>query len=241
MATGTLDPADLIVLTPSSKPVAELAQQAGARINPPPQDFAEARAVVLAVKPAVWRQAVTAVIPTLAADATIVSVMAGVRSEALTKVFVRPVARVMPTTAVANGQGVAALWSANKKAADVARALFAPLADVVELPDEDAMDIATAVSGSGPAYVYAFTRALAEAGVAAGLNGEAAIRLARGAIRSAAAADPSTSLDDLIARIASPGGTTQAGLAALATDDALDRSVDAAVRAALARARELGT
>ena len=72
--------------------------------------------------------------------------------------------------------------------------LFAPLADVVELSAEDQIDIATAVAGSGPAYVHAFSRAMAEAGVQAGLSPDDAVRLARGAVRSAAAAESATSL-----------------------------------------------
>ncbi|CAN5432016.1 pyrroline-5-carboxylate reductase [soil metagenome] len=238
--TGALDPSDLIILSPSSKTIAEAAKTKGARINPPLDALAWARAVVLAVKPAKWREASAALVEAFAPDAVIVSVMAGVRAADVSETFLgRSVARVMPTTAVATGQGVAALWSANRVAREAAHALFDGLAETVELDAEALIDVATAVAGSGPAYVHAFTRALAEAGVAQGLNPDAALRLARGAVRSAASADPASPLDDLIARVASPGGTTEAGLKALAEGRALDTAVEAAVNAALRRAREL--
>jgi len=240
LKTGTVDPAELIILTPSEKPVAEQARAKGARVNPPLEALADARAVVLSVKPARWKDAVEPLIAALPADATVVSVMAGVRTATIGAVLSpRAVVRVMPTTAVASGQGVAAVWSADEGARTVAHALFAPLAEVVDLGEERHMDIATAVAGSGPAYVHAFTRALAAAGEEAGLDADSALKLARGAVRSAASADPSESLEALIARVASPGGTTEAGLRALNQNAELDEAVEAAVFAALLRAREL--
>jgi pyrroline-5-carboxylate reductase len=240
LATGAVAAKDLIILTPSSKPIAEQAAAQGARINPPVEVLAEARAVVLAVKPAKWREASAALTEAFAPDAVVISVMAGVRAEDISETYLgRTVARVMPTTGVATGQGVAGLWSANQIGREVARPLFEPMADTVELDREDLIDVATAVAGSGPAYVHAFTRALAEAGQAQGLTPEAALRLARGAVRSAASSDPQTSLADLISRVASPGGTTEAGLRALARDRGLDGVVEAAVAAGLNRARQL--
>lgn len=238
--TGALDAKDLIILTPSSKPVAEMAAARGARVNPPLAELIEARAVVLAVKPAKWREASADLLEAFAPDAVLLSVMAGVRAQDISETYLgRSVARVMPTTAVATGQGVAGLWSANRVAREAAHQLFDGLADTVDLDREDLIDVATAVAGSGPAYVHAFTRALAEAGVAEGLDADSALRLARGAVRSAASADPASSLAELIGRIASPGGTTQAGLNALAEGRALDKAVEAAVAAGLKRAREL--
>lgn len=238
--TGAVAAKDLIILTPSSKPIAEQAKALGARVNPPAEALMAARAVVLAVKPAKWREASASLHEAFAPDAVLVSVMAGVRAEDISETYLgRTVARVMPTTGVATGHGVAALWSANQVGREVARPLFAPMADTVDLDREDLIDVATAVAGSGPAYVHAFTRALAEAGEAQGLTPEAALRLARGAVRSAASSDPQTSLADLIARVASPGGTTEAGLKALGHDRGLDAVVEVAVAAGLNRAREL--
>lgn len=233
---GPVAASDLLILTPSPKPAADRAAGLGATLNPGPADIARAGRVVLAVKPAAWRQALEPLAGDLHPRALIVSVMAGVRADDIAAVANRPVARVMPTTAVAQGRGVAALWAQGQHAA-AAEALFAPLADVVPLAAEADLDAATAVAGSGPAFVFALIQAMAEAGRAEGLDAGAADRLARGALRSAAAqVEGQASLSDLIARIASPGGTTRAGLDAAPTIDAAAAS---AVSAAIARARAL--
>lgn len=238
LASGAVDPRDLIILTPSEKPVAEIARRAGARINPPVETLSGARAMVLAVKPAKWRDAAAVLAPRVG-DAPVISVMAGVRAADLADAFAGPVARVMPTTGVAVGKGVAGLWGVDASAVAVARSLFAPVATVVDIPDEAMMDAVTAVAGSGPAYVFAFTRALAAAGEAQGLPSAVAADLARATVRSAAAGlEGAESVEDLIARVASPGGTTEAGLKALSAEG-LDTAVEAAVAAAKARAEAL--
>lgn len=240
LATSTVSPADLIVLTPSDKPAAEAARARGARINPPLEALRDARAVVLAVKPAKWREALGPTLDHLPADTPVVSVMAAVRAADIAAVAGRPAARVMPTTAVAQARGVAGLWSDDAGARAAARSLFSAIADVVDLPAEAAMDAATATAGSAPAFIYAFVQALARAGEAQGLSADAAGRLARGALRSAAAgAETGVGLDDLVARIASPGGTTRAGLDAMEAAGDLDRAARAAVDAAVARAKEI--
>ncbi|MNJ44469.1 Pyrroline-5-carboxylate reductase [compost metagenome] len=167
--------------------------------------------------------------------------MAGVRGETISQGYAgRPVVRVMPTTGVAQARGVATLWSADARALAVGQALFEPIAETVLLDDEALMHAATAVSGCGPAYFFAFTRALAQAGEAEGLSPEAAARLARATLRSAAAGVEGTdSLGALIDRVASPGGVTQAGLVALNENGALDRAVQYAVTAAVAKSTEL--
>lgn len=200
---------------------------------------ADTRALVIAVKPAHWREAVAPLAPSLAHDAVVVSVMAGVRACDIARVLPRPIARVMPTIAVAQAQGVAAVWSDDPRAVTLAHALFGRVADTVDLADEALLDPATAVAGSGPAFFHAFAQALASAGVEAGLPQDMAERLARGALRSAGAgAATALSLTDLIARIASPGGTTQAGLDALHASGLAD-AAKATVSAAVARARAL--
>lgn len=239
LATGAVDPRDLIILTPSQKPVAEAARAKGARVNPGAEALAEARAVVLAVKPAYWRAALAPLADHLAPGAVIVSVMAGIGVSAIADASGRRVARVMPTTGVAQAQGVAALWAAADDARDTARGLFDAIADVVELEDESLMDAATAVAGSAPAFIHAFTQALADAGEGQGLPREAALRLAQGALRSAGAgAATGEPLSALIERIASPGGTTRAGLDAMAANGDLERAAEAAVKAAVARAKQ---
>jgi pyrroline-5-carboxylate reductase len=238
LKTGALPAHDLIVLTPSDKAAAETARAQGARVNPPVAVFSEARALLLAVKPAKWREALSPLVEALNPDAVIVSVMAGVAASDIHAVSGRPIARVMPTTAVAQGRGVAALWSDDAAARETARGLFQAMAEVVDLTDEAHIDVATAAAGSAPAFIHAFVQALARAGEAEGLSADAATRLARGALRSAGAGvETGEALDALIARIASPGGTTRAGLDAMAASGDLDRAASAAVRAAVQRAR----
>ena len=238
LKTGAVAARDLIILTPSSKPAAEAAGKAGARVNPPAAALGEVGVLVLAVKPAKWREALTPLVGDLNPGALIVSVMAGVAAADIAAVSGRPVARVMPTTAVAQGRGVAALWSSHDAARETARRLFAAMAGVVDLDQEAQIDVATAAAGSAPAFIHAFVQALARAGEAEGLSAEAAMRLARGALRSAGAGvETGEPLETLIARIASPGGTTRAGLDAMAASGDLDRAAEAAVRAAVQRAR----
>jgi pyrroline-5-carboxylate reductase len=238
LKTGAVAARDLIILTPSDKPLAEAARTQGARINPSLADLAEAGALVLAVKPAKWREALSPLVAMLNPEAVIVSVMAGVPAADIRAVAGRPAARVMPTTAVAQGRGVAALWSDRGPARETARGLFAAMAEVVDLDLEEHIDVATATAGSAPAFIHAFVQALARAGEAEGLSVDAATRLARGALRSAGAGvETGEPLDTLIARIASPGGTTRAGLDAMAASGDLDRAAEAAVRAAVQRAR----
>lgn len=240
LATATVAPDDLVILTPSEKPSAEAARGRGARINPPSEALSGARALVLAVKPAKWREALGPVLASLSPDTIIVSVMAGVMAGDIAALTGRPVARVMPTTGVAQARGVAALWSADIEAREAARRLFGAIADVVDLDSEALMDAATAVAGSAPAFIHAFVQALARAGEAQGLSREAAQRLARGALRSAGAgAETGEPLDALIGRVASPGGTTRAGLDAMGATGDLDRAAEAAVEAAVQRARTI--
>jgi len=171
----------------------------------------------------------------------VVSIAAGVKSADIGAAFAgRRVARVMPTTGVAIGKGVASIFSTDSGARSVAHALFDPVASTVDLDDEALMDVATAVSGSAPAYLYAFIEALEAAGAAHGLDAMAARRLARNTITSAAALlelggeDPA----ELRRQVTSPGGTTEAALKVLLP--ALGELMDGAVAAAVARAKELG-
>ena len=241
LKTGAVAPEDLIILTPSSKPAAEQARALGAQINPPLEALAEASAFVIGVKPAKWLEASKDILPHLNKDAVIVSVMAGVRGETISDGFEgRSVVRIMPTTGVAVARGVATIWASEAAARQLGEDLFGPIAETVHLDEEEVLHAATAVSGCGPAYFFDFTRALAKAGVEAGLEPEAAERLARATLRSAAAGvEGPEGLDALIDRVASPGGVTQAGLVAMNENDALNRVAQSAVDAAVAKSTEL--
>ncbi len=241
LLTGTVAASDLIILTPSEKPAAEVARAKGARINPPLEALTQAAAIVLAVKPALWREVMAPLAPFLNDRAVILSVMAGVTAPTLAEGLGGwPIVRVMPTTGVSRGRGVASVWSADPRAEGIGRALFEPMAETVVLADEALMDAATAVAGSGAAYFYAFTEALARAGEAAGLDAATANVLACATLRSAADAMGDDALEALIGRIASPGGSTRAGLDAMAKDGRLTTMLDETVAAAVRRNREMG-
>lgn len=233
---------DILVRDPYPTPA--LAAMNGLSINPPDGDLVRAGTVLLAVKPQLWRDAAAEIAPHLAPDAVIVSIAAGVAAADISEVFGgRRVARVMPTTAVAIGQGTASLFADDPEARARARALFEPVASVVDLDDETLMHAATAVSGSAPAYLYAFIEALEAAGVRAGLSFEASRILARSTISGAAALLANSGEDpaELRRQVTSPGGTTEAALNVLlpatgGLPDLLREAVGAAVR----RSKELG-
>ncbi|MGZ3305681.1 MAG: pyrroline-5-carboxylate reductase family protein, partial [Asticcacaulis sp.] len=212
---GHATPSEVMIvdLKPGDEPKAWAAD--GARLNPPPESWSEARTVLLAVKPQGWHAVAAILNGNLRPDAVLVSVMAGVQTPSLMQAFKgHAVARVMPTTGVATGKGVASIFAPSPEALEAARGLFGPMAATVILAEEAQMDSATAVSGSGPAYVYAFVRALERAGVETGLSRSHARDLARGTLVSAARLLDATGEepDDLIAKVASPGGTTEAAL-----------------------------
>jgi len=238
-ATGAFAAADLIVRDPNVDPAAF----EGARVNPPLEAVGAAKTVLLAVKPQIWREAVRDVASHLAPDAIIVSIAAGVRAADISEAFGgRRVARVMPTTAVAIGRGTASVFAEDANARAVAHRLFAPVATVVDLPSEDLLHAATAVSGSAPAYLYAFVEALEAAGGGQGLDPADSARLARATIIGAAALMEQGGEEpaELRKQVTSPGGTTAAALAVLMGEggfgDLLPRALDAAV----ARSKELG-
>ncbi|HEY8004286.1 MAG TPA: pyrroline-5-carboxylate reductase [Phenylobacterium sp.] len=236
-------PAELMIVDPQPSEVARAAERAGAAINPPEAELAKARTVLLCVKPQLWQEAAAQTAPWLGADALVVSIAAGVKSADLARAFgERPVARVMPTTAAAIGQGTASVFAEAPVALARARALFEPLGTVVELADEAQMHAATAVSGSGPAYLYAFVEALEAAGVSAGLPPRDAARLARSTIIGAAVlmARPGAEPTDLRRQVTSPGGTTEAALNVLLSDHGLPPLLREAVVQAVRRSKELG-
>ena len=236
-------PAELIIVDPQPSEAAEAAARAGAKLNPPDAALAAARTVILAVKPQVWREAAQRYAPLLGADAVVVSIAAGVMAKDIAHAFGgRPVARVMPTTAAAIGQGTASLYAEDPQVRARARALFEPLGVVVDLADEGQMHAATAVSGSGPAYLYAFVEALEAAGAAAGLPARDASRLARSTVAGAAAllAGSGAEPADLRRQVTSPGGTTEAALNVLLGEHGLPPLLREAVARALQRSKELG-
>ncbi len=241
--TRALEASDFIIVDLAPGETAQRACEAGARLNPPAGAYSEARTVLLALKPQVWRSATEALTSQLDPEATLISVMAGVSSAALIEQFGnRPVVRAMPTTATAVGKGSTGIWSASAEFTNQIAELFAPLGSVAQLEVEDQIHAVTAASGSAPAYLYAVVEALEAAGVAVGLGPQTARALARQALIGAAALLESSgeSAETLRRQVTSPRGTTEAALAVLTGDGALDDLLGRTVAAAAARSRELG-
>ena len=234
--------ADLAFRDPHAGQDALEALAQGASANP--EDLRAFRTVVLAVKPQVWRSVASELAGSLSPDAVVVSVVAGVRSAALAQAFPgHRTARVMPTTGVAAAQGVATLYATDDQARARAHAVFDPIATSVDLEDEALMDAATAVSGSAPAYLYAFIEALEQAGADAGLPQATARTLARATLASAAVLLRETGEEpaELRRQVTSPGGVTQAALGVLmAPATGLPALMAQAVAAAVRRSGELG-
>ena len=200
--------------------------------------------VVLAVKPQKFEAIAGDLRPLADRGVLGVSIMAGITLGALGEAIGSRIVRAMPNTPAAIGKGITAEAAGPGVGANdrsTVDALLAPTGNVVWLADEAQIDIVTAVSGSGPAYFFRFTEALAKAGGDAGLPIALSTQLARATFVGAAAlADAdSAALAQLRQQVTSPGGTTAAGLAPMDADDAIDRLVGKVVAAAATRSRDL--
>jgi pyrroline-5-carboxylate reductase len=244
-AVDAIAPSDLSIHDPHPGAAARAAQAWGAWLNGGDSELSRARTIVLAVKPQVWREVAADIEPKLTPGAVLVSIVAGVGEASLAAAFPRQrIARAIPTTAAALNVGSASLWSSDPVARARARTLFEPLGAVVDLDDEALMHVATAASGSAPAYVYALAEALEAAARARGLEAGAARQLSRSAIVGAAALLEAKDEDaaELRRQVASPGGTTEAALNVLLdADNGIMPLIDRAVGAAADRSRALAS
>ena len=200
--------------------------------------------LVWAVKPQVFAEA-AAPVAVHVAGATQLSIMAGVRVaslQAATRVLA--VVRCMPNTPALVGQGMTALFAASgvdAAARALCEAVMRCAGDALWVASEAQLDAVTALSGSGPAYVFYFLEAMQRAGAALGLDAEQARHLATRTFAGAAAlaADSDEPLATLRERVTSKGGTTFAALTSL-QKDGVGEAFERAMRAAHARAVELG-
>lgn len=234
---------DLMIADLHPSETAHEAERAGARLSPSEAELRSAQTVVLAVKPQTWADVARQYATVLGPDAVVISTVAGIEARAIAQAFGgRAAARAMPNTAVAINRGTIGLYADDPAALTHARALFDPLGTVIELTDESLIHAATAVGGSGPAYLYAFVEALEAAGAAAGLAPEDARRFARATVTGAAALLGETSEEPLELRrqVTSPGGTTEAALSVLLGDHGLPALLRDAVAKAAHRSKELG-
>ncbi len=220
----------------------------GVAHNPPLDDVYKAGidAVVIAVKPQMANE-VLGQFAGLASQAIVISVMAGKTIAGISAALggARKIARTMPNLPAAIGKGVSGLYAAeavDDAGRDLVEVLMRAAGETVWVSAEADIDFVTAISGSGPAYYFLLTEALAEAGEALGLSKETAAKLARATFTGAGALMETEARSPAHIRraVTSPGGTTEAALNILDGDaKALGRLVNEAVRAAAARARDL--
>ena len=243
---GGLDRKAVVVVDPA--PPADSAAflaAAGIRETPVPLEGIKAKVIVVAVKPQIIGNILPGLRPlvgrgtvtlSIAAGTTLASLAAGIGDSAIV--------RSIPNTPAQVGRGITAAI-ANDHVSTAGRALVTRLlqavGEVVWVTDEDLINAVTAVSGSGPAYVFLLAECLAEAAVAAGLDGDSAARLARATVTGAGELLHRSDLpaDQLRKNVTSPKGTTEAALKVLMARNGLAPLMKKAVAAAKKRSREL--
>jgi pyrroline-5-carboxylate reductase len=240
-----LDAKRVAVLEPQPAPQIAILANDGVRLNPDPGTLADVSALVVAIKPQIAAEALPPLGPMIGASTVVVSIMAGRTLNFIAGALNKPCAlvRAMPNTPAAIGRGITVAVPRGASAAqrDLADRLLAATGSVEWTDDEALMDAVTAVSGSGPAYVFLLAEALAEAGVASGLPPALAAKLARETVAGSGELLHRSELDAAVLRqnVTSPGGTTAAALEVLMSTDGLAALMTKAVAAATKRSREL--
>ena len=237
LAAGVLVPGEVTVLDPVATP-----PEGVAVVREPPAGAFDL--VVLAIKPQQFAALAPALAP-LADGALIVSILAGTDCAQLAaRLPGARVVRIMANLAAAFGLSPVALY-AGPGITDADRALLDKLGHALGpaewLANEDLLHAVTALGGSGPGFVYRLLEALAKGGAELGLEPQASAKMALAMVRGAAelAARSGEDFAALAAKVASPGGTTRAGLDELERDDAADRLIGATLKAAHDRSVEL--
>ena len=239
-----LDPKRVVVIEPYPSGEISALMTQGVRLNPSAGNVGAAATLVVAVKPQMFREAGPALKPLVGPSTLVVSIMAGTPIAALEEVCGGSVVRAMPNTPAAIGRGITVAVAANQVSAAqraVADALLRATGSVEWVDDENLMDAVTAVSGSGPAYIFLLAEELARAGVEAGLPAELATRLARETVAGSGellrrSQDSSATLRK---NVTSPGGNTASALEVLMGDGGLQPLMIRAVAAATKRSKEL--
>jgi pyrroline-5-carboxylate reductase len=239
-----LDPKNVVVIEPYPSGEISALAATGIRLNPSPKDIGNAATLVVALKPQMFGEAGPGLKPFAGPSTLVVSIMAGITIASLEQVCGGSVVRAMPNTPAAIGRGITvAVPARNVSAAQraVADALLRATGSVEWIADESLMDAVTAVSGSGPAYVFLLAEELARAGVEAGLPAELATRLARETVAGSGELLHRSDLASATLRqnVTSPGGTTAAALQVLMGPDGMQSLMTRAVAAATRRSREL--
>lgn len=252
LATGWLenglDPAMLVIQDPKPSPdIVDILSKYDVKTSRTVNLEQPADSIVLAVKPQMVKSILPTLRPLAAPETLIITIIAGCKIALFQEVFgdTSAVVRAMPNTPAAIGKGITALCAGpnvNEQQKTLAETLLATVGQTIWLDQEVDMDAVTAVSGSGPAYVFLLTEALAEAGVAAGLEAKLAMHLAKATTTGAGSLLDNSEMPPQMLRenVTSPAGTTEAALNVLMQDpDGLKSLIKKAVLAAQARSKEL--
>ncbi len=232
-----LEAKNVVVIEPHPSDDVRALAATGVRLNPAPEDVGQVATLVVALKPQIFREAGPGLKPFAGPSTLVVSIMAGTTIAGIADVCGGSVVRAMPNTPAAIGRGITvAVAAKNVGAAQraVADGLLRATGSVEWVDDEGLMDAVTAVSGSGPAYVFLLAEELARAGVAAGLPEALATKLARETVAGSGELLHRSELPSATLRqnVTSPGGTTAAALGVLMGADGLQSLLTRAVAAA---------
>lgn len=249
LESGLITPKKLAILDPAPGPQAIYAIERGARHLKQTQDVPKSvKTVLLAVKPQMFDRLGPDLGAALALDTMVLSILAGTSLRQLNDAFDgRIVVRAMPNTPASIGAGISAIYadpSLPEDKIEEAEALLKPGGQVVKVSSEGALNAVTAISGSGPAYIFHLVEALEAGALDLGLPAEVAEKLARETVIGAAKLleKSNETPETLRKNVTSPNGTTQAALDILMGEDGgLSKMMIATVRAAFARAKELGS
>ena len=243
------NPAKIVALDPA--PPAEvdaILQRHGVRHNPPFRDIVDAQVILIAVKPQVMETVLPGIVPLARSKPLILSIAAGKTIASFERYFGGDAAviRSIPNTPAAIGRGITAMAAnshVSPKQLQVAQSLLSAIGEVVTVADESLIDAATAVSGSGPAYVFYLAECLAVAGEKAGLPAALAMQLARATVSGAGELMRVSGLPAATLRqnVTSPKGTTYAALQVLMAEDGMQKLFVDAIAAATKRSRELAS
>ena len=238
----------LIVIEPQpGKPLKALARR-GTQLNPKPgpKAKADAGAIIIAVKPQTAPEAVPSLGLYVGKSTLVLSIMAGRTIDFLEKSLPpgTAIVRAMPNTPAAIGRGISVAVANAKVSArqrKLAGHLLAAIGKVEWVGDEGLIDAVTALSGSGPAYVFLLAEAMTKAGIAAGVPAPLAMRLARETVAGSGELLHRSALDAATLRqnVTSPGGTTAAALEVLMGPGGFDELLTRAIAAATRRSRQL--
>jgi len=247
LEAGIITPRKLAILDPSPGPQAIYAIERGAKHIASVSDIPKSvQTVLLAIKPQMFKRLGPELAAGLPPKAMIISILAGTSLRQLNQAFDgRIVIRAMPNTPAAIGAGISAIYADPNLLStkiEETEALLKPGGEVVRVDSESALNAVTAISGSGPAYVFHLVEALEAGAVALDLPPDVAAKLARETIIGSAKllSESQENPETLRKNVTSPNGTTQAALDVLMGEDGgLSKMMITTVRAAFARAKEL--